>query len=279
MRYSAPAAVRSALRKGLALVRDGYAGKGLRGETVRWAERLADGDPIDYAKAKKMRAWFARHGVAKAESARRMRDPHAPSAVAWLLWGADPSIPYRVTGWQDPIAPWLHGVLAEFESKRSGRRAEKNGRRVALEKTNVVNVPVFHGTNRRFGAFDLARAGSTTDAGTLGLGIYFTDRLSSAESYANWSVWKHGGEPLVIEARIRITNPYVVSRSNEPKNLENDPKAARAFTRALQRRGHDGIVHGIDMTSFGEGKFNEYVVFDASQVTIVGVHAVLSGAL
>jgi hypothetical protein len=129
MRYSAPAAVRSALRKGLALVRDGYAGKGLRGETVRWAERLADGDPIDYAKAKKMRAWFARHGVAKAESAKRLRDPKSPAAVSWLLWGADPSIPYRVTGWQDPVAPWLHGVLAEFESKRSGRRAEKNGAR------------------------------------------------------------------------------------------------------------------------------------------------------
>lgn len=126
MRLSAPAAVRSALRKGLALVRDGYAGKGLRGETVRWAERLADGEPIDYAKAKKMRGWFARHGVAVKESARRMRDPHAPSAVAWLLWGADPSIPYRVTGWQDPIAPWLHGVLAEFENKRAGRLAERN---------------------------------------------------------------------------------------------------------------------------------------------------------
>ncbi len=140
MRLSAPAAVRSALRKGLALVRDGYAGKGLRGETVRWAERLADGEPIDYAKAKKMRGWFARHGVAVKESARRMRDPHAPSAVAWLLWGADPSIPYRVTGWQDPIAPWLHGVLAEFESKRTGRRAEKNGFREARAYASALDT-------------------------------------------------------------------------------------------------------------------------------------------
>ncbi len=140
VRLSAPAAVRSALRKGLLLVRDGYAGKGLRGETVRWAERLADGEPIDYAKAKDMRGWFARHGVARAESAKRMRDPKSPAAVSWLLWGGDPSIHYRVTGWQDPIAPWLHGVLAQFESKRKGRRAEKNGFREARAYATALDA-------------------------------------------------------------------------------------------------------------------------------------------
>lgn len=112
MRLSAPAAVRSALRKGLALVRDGYAGKGLRGETVRWAERLADGDSIDYAKAKKMRAWFARHGVAKAESARRMRDPKSPAATAYALWGGNPQIPYSKTNWRDPVGIWLAALFA-----------------------------------------------------------------------------------------------------------------------------------------------------------------------
>ncbi len=129
MSLAAPAAVRSALRKGLALVREGRAGKGLRGETVRWAERLADGEPIDYAKAKKMRAWFARHGVAKAESAKRLRDPKSPAATAYLLWGGNPQIPYRTSGWQDPVAPWLRDVLAKFESQRTGRRSQKNGAR------------------------------------------------------------------------------------------------------------------------------------------------------
>lgn len=126
MSLAAPAAVRSALRKGLALVREGYAGKGLRGKTVEWAERLANGEPIDYAKAKKMRGWFARHGVAKAESAKRLRDPKSPAAVAYLLWGGTPSIPFRKAGWQDPVAPWLRDVLAKFESPRAGRRSERN---------------------------------------------------------------------------------------------------------------------------------------------------------
>lgn len=111
MRRTAPAAVRASLRRGLALVRDGYAGRGLRGETVEWADRLARGEPITDAKARKMRAWFARHGVAAAEAARRMRDPTSPAAVAWLLWGGDPAIPYRRTGWQDPVSAWLRWLL------------------------------------------------------------------------------------------------------------------------------------------------------------------------
>lgn len=125
---TAPAAVRAALRRGLQLVRDGHAGRGLRGETVRWAERLADGDPITRDKAVRMRAWFARHGVARAESARRLRDPTAPSSVAWLTWGGTPSIPYRVTGWRDPVAAWLRDVLATFDRPRPARRAVRNGR-------------------------------------------------------------------------------------------------------------------------------------------------------
>lgn len=138
MSLTAPASVRTQFRKGIALVRDGYAGRGLRGETVRWAERLADGEPITLAKARKMRAWFARHGAAVAESARRMRDPKAPSAVAWLLWGGDPSIPYRPTGWRDPVAAWLRDVLAD--DARPRRRAVRNGRRAHRNGIEIVDT-------------------------------------------------------------------------------------------------------------------------------------------
>lgn len=108
---TAPASVRRMLRRGLALVAAGRAGKGLRGETTAWARDLADGLPVTPAKARKMRAWFARHGATKAESARRMRDAESPAAVAWLLWGGDPTVAYRRTGWRDPVAGWLRRVL------------------------------------------------------------------------------------------------------------------------------------------------------------------------
>ena len=122
MTLVAPASVRARLREGLALELAGYGGKGLVDETVDWAARLARGEPIDCAKARKMRGWFARHGVAVDESARRLRDPHSPAAVAWLLWGGDPAIPYRAAGWRDPVAPWLRDALAQFERKHNGPR-------------------------------------------------------------------------------------------------------------------------------------------------------------
>lgn len=59
---------------------------------------------------------------------------------------------------------------------------------------------VYHGTNRRFASFDSSRFGESVDAGTLGQGFYFTDRLSSAESYVEWVVWKHGGEARIVRA-------------------------------------------------------------------------------
>lgn len=123
MSLAAPASVRRAFRQGLALYAAGRGGAGLRPETVAWARRLADGQPITLEKARKMRAWFARHGVAKLESARRMRDPESPAAVAWLLWGGDPSIAYRRAGWRDPIAPWLDRALAALE--RRGNPSKK----------------------------------------------------------------------------------------------------------------------------------------------------------
>jgi len=45
------------------------------------------------------RAWLARHGAAKAESAARRRDKQSPAWVAWQLWGGDAAV------------RWLDGYL------------------------------------------------------------------------------------------------------------------------------------------------------------------------
>ena len=83
--WTAPAAVRSALRQGLAL-RASHGGKGLREETVDWAKKLAAGRRVTEAKARKMRAWFRRHRV---DYKKGWDDPPTPGYVAWLLWGGD----------------------------------------------------------------------------------------------------------------------------------------------------------------------------------------------
>ncbi len=110
-----PREVRRAFQRGVDLYDAGYGGRGLRPETVAWARRLAAGGAIDHEKADLMRRWIARHGAAPPEAGARARDVRSPAAVAWLLWGADPSILYRRRGWRDPLAAWLQRAIESFE--------------------------------------------------------------------------------------------------------------------------------------------------------------------
>ncbi len=136
-----PAAVRRAFARGLALYDRGLGGKGLRPETVAWARKLARGVNVNEAKARQMRAWFARHGVPRDYAAARRR-PESPAAVAWLLWGGDPRVPYAARGWRDPVHAWLTGALAYFDA-RSGRGAAQRRRRGAPgAKRNRVGADV-----------------------------------------------------------------------------------------------------------------------------------------
>jgi hypothetical protein len=97
-----PAPVRAAFALGVELERAGLGGDGLRPETIAWAKRLASGHPVTPDKARKMAAWFARHGASPLEVAARRRQAaqledgtlrgRAPALVAWLLWGGDPGM-------------------------------------------------------------------------------------------------------------------------------------------------------------------------------------------
>ena len=83
--WTAPKDARAALKEGLRQ-RGEHGGKGLREETVAWAERLAAGRKVTEEKARKMRAWFRRH---KVDYKKGWDDPPTPGFVAWQLWGGD----------------------------------------------------------------------------------------------------------------------------------------------------------------------------------------------
>lgn len=85
--FTPPAGVRAACRAGLKLKEEGHGGKGLVAATVAWARRLAAGQKISPAKARKMNAWFARHSVGS--SSRTLGDKTSPAWVAWQLWGGN----------------------------------------------------------------------------------------------------------------------------------------------------------------------------------------------
>lgn len=82
-----PTPVRSRFARGLALYRAGYGGRGLTPDTIRWAERLARGEPATREKLIAMRSWHARHYVDRRPGWSR---PPTPGYVAYLLWGGTP---------------------------------------------------------------------------------------------------------------------------------------------------------------------------------------------
>lgn len=92
---------------GAALVRAGHGGAGLRPKTVTEARSIARTLSMTPEKFRRMRAWLHRHGVPSKESVARRTNPLSPAAVAWWLWGGDPSIPYARTRWQDPVGAWI----------------------------------------------------------------------------------------------------------------------------------------------------------------------------
>ncbi len=92
--FSPTAGVRAECRKGVDWYEAGEGGDGLKPETVRWARKLRDGDDITPEKARKMKAWLARHEVDKdGEGFSPGEDGYpSPGRVAWALWGGDPAV-------------------------------------------------------------------------------------------------------------------------------------------------------------------------------------------
>lgn len=79
--FSPPQGVREACMRGVALYEEGKAGDGIEPDTVEWARRLARGERISVAKARKMARFFARNQ-------RFQSEPKDSAAWAsWQLWG------------------------------------------------------------------------------------------------------------------------------------------------------------------------------------------------
>ncbi len=94
--WTPPVGVQRRFQQGLAWNAQGHGGKGLRPATLSWARKLAAGNPITPGKARKMRAWLARHeSDLNAPAAKRgHKDYPSPGRVAWALWGGNPAVPW-----------------------------------------------------------------------------------------------------------------------------------------------------------------------------------------
>lgn len=111
--WTPPLGVQRAFQRGLTWHAQGHGGKGLRPATLAWARKLAAGKPITPGKARKMRAWLARHkSDLNAPAAKRGHpDYPSPGRVAWALWGGNPAV------------SWSNRLVAKMDAydKRRGR--------------------------------------------------------------------------------------------------------------------------------------------------------------
>lgn len=125
---SVPVFIRNNAARGLKYNAEGKGGDGLTDKTLREARQLARGTVSD-DKVRRMRAWFDRHLVDL--DAAKNSDPNdddypGPGAVAWLLWGGNPtSDPMQAREWCDKQIQKLEegdGASTERSNRSSARR-------------------------------------------------------------------------------------------------------------------------------------------------------------
>ncbi len=98
---------------------------------------------------------------------------------------------------------------------------------------------VFHGTSEEFYTFSKHRSGEATGHATAPLGHFFTTDRNLAKRYAENASDGVPADERVIDAHLRIENPYVMPLE-EAQSLDS-PEASAAFQAYLQRQGFDGI--------------------------------------
>ena len=85
-----PEAVQREALKGVALHEAGRSGDGIKPETIRRANSIANGEPqSEQWVTSEAPAWFARHEADWEEGVDDVEGQESPGYVAWLLWGGD----------------------------------------------------------------------------------------------------------------------------------------------------------------------------------------------
>ena len=141
--FSPPKGCMEEAQRGLDWHEEGLSGDGLVPATVRWARRIASGGDITPDKARKMRAWLARHEVDKeAEGFRPGEKGYpTPGRVAWALWCGDAGV------------AWSNRLVRQMEAADSAKSWNlTEGATVAKQDKVIrrINIDdnIQHKTNR-----------------------------------------------------------------------------------------------------------------------------------
>jgi len=100
-----------------------------------------------------------------------------------------------------------------------------------------TNMPLYHGTDREFKAFDLARSGSTTGVAPARMGVWATRDPEIANEFATMAHEKTGGAPQVYPLLHRASSPVSVRLEGNEMNHE-----IAATLDHFWSQGHDSVM-------------------------------------
>jgi len=128
------------------------------------------------------------------------------------------------------------------------------GKSKAIDKAGNP-LMVYHGTSKKvFKRFSKDSFGSSTDAGWLGEGFYFSSDPTVANVYAG-----RGINSRHIPVYLRIEKPFSFKGINSHTFIK-EKGGAKAFTKWAKSKGYDGVIERyIEGTS-------QYVAFEPNQI-------------
>lgn len=133
--FSPPEGAQLEAARGLEWHAQGHSGDGLTPATVRWARKIAAGDDITPDKARKMRAWLARHEVDKKGEGFKPGENGYPSPgrVAWALWSGDAGV-----SWSNKLVAQMDAAdEAKSTRPEEGINVDKSG--MIIRRDGQVN--------------------------------------------------------------------------------------------------------------------------------------------
>lgn len=145
------------------------------------------------------------------------------------------------------------------------------GRKLAMDQASRLarmkegrfhaEMPLYHGSDVSFPAFDPAKAGATTGAAPSRLGAWSATDPETAEEFADLAAKSHGGNPQVYPLVHRAERPAVVDLDGTEMNHEIAATLADAFD-----NGYDAVMLRNYTTPGGKTGKNIVVVRDPNQL-------------
>ena len=160
MPVDVPQFIQENAQRGLRFYEEGLGGDGLVARTIREARQLAEGYTVE-SKPKRMAAWFARH-LSDLDAPRNSDQNHedfpGAGAVAWLLWGGNPTEkdPMRAAKWAERKAEQIDNETERTNPMKYERRTAQQTVELREEGDSLTAVgyaAVFNSTSQNLGGF------------------------------------------------------------------------------------------------------------------------------